>query len=235
MPTAHLLCLPHAGAGPSVFHPWRSAAPEGLEICPVSLPGRERRLFEDPYVSVHDAVCGIAAELTPVPGEPLMLFGHCLGALLAYELARCLHMSGTPVAHLLVSGTPGPRHVRKQRITGLPEAEFLERMTEIACYRHEALDDPEMRELMLPALRADVQMHEDYRPSGTEPLPVRLTALRGADDDTVSAAQIGQWKEATSGQFCQAECPGTHMYFLEQGPAVLHLAQACLAEAGARS
>lgn len=232
MPTARLLCLPHAGAGPSTFYAWRTVAPEGLQVCPVSLPGRECRLFEEPYASVHEAVDGIAAELAPVLVEstPVMLFGHCLGALLAYELARYLHAAGTPVEHLLVSGTPGPRHVRTQQISRLPEEEFMERVEEIAGYRHEALSDPEMRELLLPALRADVQMQEEYRPSGTAPLPVRLTALRGAADGTVSAAEIGQWREVTSAHFSVAELPGPHMYFLEQAPAVLELALSSIAD-----
>lgn len=232
MPKACLLCLPHAGAGPSTFYEWRNVAPEGLQVYPVSLPGRERRLFEEPYASVHEAVSGIAADLAPVLAEstPVVLFGHCLGALLAYELARYLHAAGIPVEHLLVSGTPGPRHIRTQWISGLPEDEFMERLEEIAGYRHDALSDPEMRELLLPALRADVQMQEEYRPSGTAPLPVRLTALRGAADGTVSAAEVGQWREVTSARFSVAELPGPHMYFLEQAPAVLELALSSLAD-----
>lgn len=226
MTTARMLCLPHAGAGPSTFHTWRAVAPEGLEVYPVSLPGRERRMFEKPFVNVHEAVDGIAAELTPVSSDstPLVLFGHCLGALLAYELARRLHAADVPVRHLLVSGTPGPRYVKTRRITGLPDEEFMDRVEEIAGYRDDALADPEMQELMLPTLRADVQMQEEYRPSMTDRLPVRLTALRGEADSTVSVAEISQWQEATSAQFAAVELPGPHMYFLDQAPALLELA-----------
>lgn len=226
MTTTRMLCLPHAGAGTSTFYTWRTVAPEGLEVYPVSLPGRERRMFEKPYVNVHEAVDGIAAELTPVfsDGTPLVLFGHCLGALLAYELARRLHAADIPVRHLLVSGTPGPRYVMTRRITGLPDEEFMDRVEEIAGYRDDALADPEMRELMLPTLRADVQMQEQYQPRRTDRLPVRLTALRGEGDSTVSVAEISQWHEATSAQFAAVELPGPHMYFLDQAPALLELA-----------
>src|ERR1700735_3948256 len=107
VPIARMLCLPHAGAGPSTFFAWRDVAPDGVEIVPVSLPGRERRVSEEPYVNLHEAVKGITDELRPIlsDGTPLVLFGHCLGALLAYELARSLCAAETPVAPLPVSGT----------------------------------------------------------------------------------------------------------------------------------
>ena len=233
---ARMLCLPHAGAGPSTFFAWRNMAPDGVEIVPVSLPGRERRVSEEPYTDLHDAVKGITDELRPIlsDGTPVVLFGHCLGALLGYELARSLHGGETPVAHLLVSGTPGPRHVRQERITGLPEDEFVEKLGALAGYQDEALNDPEMRELLLPTLRADVQMQEEYRPSGTDPLHVRLTALRGANDGTSSAAEIEQWRETTSADFSSVELPGSHMYFLEQAPALLRLACAEVAGTAGR-
>jgi surfactin synthase thioesterase subunit len=228
MTTARLLCLPHAGAGPSTFHSWLAAAPPGLEVLPVPMAGRDRRLFDKPHSDLHQAVRAIGGEVSPVlAGDtPVVLFGHCLGALLAYELARYLLRDGVPVGQLMVSGVAGPRYVRSRQITGLPDAEFLERVVEVAGYRNEAFDDPEMRELLLPALRADVQMHEDYSPRDCDPLEVPVMALRGEADETVSAEDIGQWREVTKAGFTVAELPGDHMYFLDQGPALLDLAMA---------
>jgi surfactin synthase thioesterase subunit len=228
MTTARLLCLPHAGAGPSAFHDWLTAVPPGIEVLAISRAGRERRLFEEPPTSLDESVRATYDEIRPslMPGTPVILFGHCLGALLAYELARSLLRDGVAVVQLMVSGVSGPAYVRSRRITGLPDAEFVERVVEVAGYRNEALDDPEMRELLLPAMRADVQMQEEYRAQARDPLDVPVLALRGAGDQTVSAADIRQWQEVTCAGFAVTELPGGHMYFLDQGPELLRLALA---------
>jgi surfactin synthase thioesterase subunit len=189
------------------------------------MPGHDQRLFDKPHTDLHEAAKAIDGEIgsTLTGGAPVVLFGHCLGALLAYELSRYLLRAGVPVVQLMVSGVPGPDYVRPRRITGLPDAEFLVRVVEVAGYRNEALDDPEMRELLLPTLRADVQMQEDYRRRDSEPLDVPVMALRGAADETVSTLDIGQWRGVSRAGFTVAELPGGHMYFLDQGPALLGL------------
>ncbi|HET9896743.1 MAG TPA: thioesterase domain-containing protein [Streptosporangiaceae bacterium] len=94
----------------------------------------------------------------------------------------------------------------------MPDAEFLRRVREFAGYDHPALANPEMRELLLPTLRADVQMHESYVPAGEATITVPITAVKGADDPLVSTADAGQWAKATSANFHLVELPGDHMY-----------------------
>jgi len=223
-----LLCLPHAGAGWIAFHSWLAVAPPELEVLPVPMAGRDRRIFEKPHSDLHQAVRAISGDVSSTLADeiPVVLFGHCLGGLLAYELARCLLRDGVPVVQLMISGVAGPGYVRPQRITGLPDEEFLERVIEVGGYRNAALDDREMRGLLLPALRADVQMQEDYRPQDCDPLDVPVMALRGEADETVSTEDIGQWREVTKAGFTVVELPGGHMYFLDQGPALLDFALA---------
>jgi surfactin synthase thioesterase subunit len=225
MTLMRLLCLPFAGAGQSAFVPWIAEAPVGLEIIPVPLAGRDRLLFERPHTDLYQAVQAINADIRPaLAGEiPVVLFGHCLGALMAYELTRLLVRHGVQVAQLVVSGVPGPEHIRPEPIAGLPDAEFLERLVEVAGYQNAALNDPEMRELLLPTLRADVQMQESYRQRSRELLEVPVLAVRGAADQAVCAADIRQWRGVSSANFMYTELPGGHMYFLEQGPALLNL------------
>ncbi|MFE2626197.1 thioesterase II family protein, partial [Streptomyces caelestis] len=111
-----LICLPFAGAGPSFFAPWQGLAPEGLRILPVSLPGREKRFPEPAHTSVAPAVDDAYAQVTAAlgggdgSGGPVVLFGHSMGAVLAYELAHRIERSGGPdrLAALVVSGAPGP-------------------------------------------------------------------------------------------------------------------------------
>ncbi|MFH9010751.1 thioesterase II family protein [Streptomyces sp. NPDC017943] len=228
-----LLCVPFAGAGPSFFHPWQALAAGRWRVTSVELPGRERRLLETPYRNVVEAargeIDGVVADLGE--GTPAVLFGHSLGAVLAYELAHLLTARGVPVERLVVSGSPDPWTQRERRAAGLRGDEFLARVEEFAGFRHEALDHPEMRELILPTLQADCEMHEAYVPGSDEPLSVPITALRGDHDGLVSAQEARRWQAATTAAFTYAELPGDHMYLVDLGPQVLDVIEAqCAAE-----
>lgn len=218
-----LLCVPFAGAGASFFHPWRALSGDRWNVVSVELPGRERRLMETPYRNVVEAakseVDSIAAALGE--GTRTVLFGHSLGAVLAYELAHLLSTRGVRVERLVVSGSPGPWTQRERRATGLPDEEFLARVEEFAGFRHEALDHPEMRELILPVLQADCEMHESYVPSTDEPVSVPICSLRGSSDGLVTAEEAQQWRDATTGEFSYVEFPGDHMYLVDLGREVL--------------
>jgi surfactin synthase thioesterase subunit len=128
--------------------------------------------------------------------------------------------------------SPGPWTGRNRRATGLDDREFLARVNEFAGYRHEAFDNPDLREVLLSVLRADVAMHENYRPTSDEPVDVPITALRGVDDQLVSRAQVEQWRAATSARFTAAELAGGHMYVTESPSALLELVSGTLHERG---
>ncbi|MGW4020937.1 thioesterase II family protein [Streptomyces sp. NPDC005009] len=220
-----LLCVPFAGAGPSFFHPWRALSAGRWRVTSVELPGRERRILETPYRNVVEAaensVDDIVADLGE--GARTVVFGHSLGAVLAYELVHLLSARGVCVERLFVSGSPGPWTQRERRATGLPDEEFLARVEEFAGFRHEALDHPEMRDLILPVLQADCEMHENYVPSTDEPVSVPICSMRGSSDGLVSAEQAQEWRKATTGDFGYAEFPGDHMFLVDRGQEVLDL------------
>lgn len=226
-----LVCLPFAGAGASFYRPWqRPAEPYGLDILPLQLPGRERRIDEEPYRDAHTAADGLLSELLDAleesPGpRRIALFGHSLGSVLAYELARRLvETPDVTVLRLFASGCPHPAEQRARQATGLDDDTFLERVSEFAGYTHEALQDPEMRELILPTLRADVEMHESYVPVDARPLPVPVTCLRGVEDTLVSRAEAAAWVRTTDSGFRSVELPGGHMYLTESAPDLLRIA-----------
>ncbi|MGV0098697.1 thioesterase II family protein [Streptomyces californicus] len=235
MPTrTTLVCLPFAGAGASFFRPWQRVAGDRLTILPMQLPGRERRIDQDPYTDVGTATDGLLADLRAAladdPRLPrrIALFGHSLGAVLAYELAHRLagDPDGPALVHLFVSGSPHPAEQRGRRATGLPDDAFLARVNEFAGYTHEALDDPEMRELILPTLRADVRMHESYTPSTDRALPAPLTAVRGSHDELVSGEEAAAWEKVAGAGFRSVELPGGHMYLTESASALLDVVAA---------
>ncbi|GAB2714748.1 thioesterase II family protein [Kitasatospora kifunensis] len=221
-----LLCLPHAGAGPSFFLPWKSLAPAGLDIAPAALPGREERFTEPPLDRVAQAV----EDLLPWVREQaagydrVALFGHGLGAVLAFEVAGRLAGEPTiPLRGLFLSGSAGPASRDRLDAAGLPDAEFMDRVEQALGYRHPALDNPVLRERLLPTLRADHAMHERYRPSARGRLRVPITAIRGADDQLIAADRLAEWRDCTTGDFQLACLPGGHMYLLDFPAALLGL------------
>ncbi|MGW3645394.1 thioesterase II family protein [Streptomyces sp. NPDC000878] len=226
--TTKLICLPYAGAGASFYRPWTALAGDALEIVPLQLPGRERLIDEEPYRDAHQAVDGLLTQLREQlgggDGHQVALFGHSLGAVLAYELAhRLVEEPGVELRHVFVSGSPEPARGRERRATGLSDEEFLARVGDFAGYHHPALDDPEMREMILPALRADVEMHESYEPSTDSPLDAPVTVVRGEDDDLVGYDDAESWSKVAGRDFEHVEVPGGHMYLTDAAPALVRL------------
>jgi surfactin synthase thioesterase subunit len=197
-------------------------------VIAVELPGRERRILETPNRNVVEAAKNSVDDIIADLGEGArtVLFGHSLGAVLAYELVHLLGARGVRVELLVVSGSPGPWTQRERRATGLPDEEFLARVEEFAGFRHEALDHPEMRELILPVLQADCEMHENYIPSSDERVSVPICSLRGDSDGLVTAQEARQWRDATTSGFSYVEFPGDHMYLVDQGREVLDVIEA---------
>lgn len=222
-----LVCLPFAGSGASFYRAWPPVPFGGPgRVLAVQFPGREELFGEEPFDDVRTAGAALVPDVLAesAPDAPLVLFGHSLGAVVAYEMARVVERSHPGrLGHLYVSGSPGPRGGRAERATGLDDEEFLACVHEFAGYRHEAFDVPELRELLLPVLRADVAMHENYQPADDEPLSAPITALRGADDLLVSARQSHEWADWTTGAFAYQELPGSHMYLAESPDPLLRV------------
>jgi len=232
MPPVPVLCFPFAGAGASALRRLQEHPTDVLRICPVQLPGREERFDEPPYTDVLRAVAELLPEaLDQVDGSPrVALFGHSLGAVLSYEMAHQLAaVEGLSVAQLFVSGSPGPWTRRERRATGLSDEEFLERVREFAGYAHPALDHPELREMLLPTLRADVAMHEDYLAPSPKPLDAPITSIRGTHDELVSAEQSDEWAQATTAGWQSVELPGNHMYLVDSPGDLVRLMETVLA------
>jgi len=219
-----LACLPFAGGGAGFYRAWKET-PQGCPaIVAIQLPGREERFIDEPFHDVQEAAAELATQVVERTrgAGPVSLFGHSLGAVLAYEVARRLEQDGgCDLRHLFVSGSPGPWSSRSERATGLGDDDFIAQVREFAGYRHDALADLDMREVLLPALRADVEMHENYKPVSHEPLGLPVTAVRGLDDRLVSRDEVAQWQTVTSGTFKLVEVPGPHMYLVDSPHSLL--------------
>jgi surfactin synthase thioesterase subunit len=219
-----ILCLPFAGGGAGFFRGWSRRAPTGYTVRGLQLPGREDRLLEPAVTDVRAAAEYLLPQVERAVDEctQVVLFGHSLGAVLGFELALLIgpRWPGA-LAHLYASGSAAPHRGRAERATGLDDDAFVARVRGFAGHHDAALDDPELRELLLPTLRADVAMHEAYRAEPGVRLDVPITVLRGENDELVSAAEAAGWAEVAGAPVTRVELPGGHMYLLDQAEAVL--------------
>jgi medium-chain acyl-[acyl-carrier-protein] hydrolase len=211
-----LFCLPHAGGGTAAYAALARRVAEGIDIRPVRLPGRETRLREPPYRRIEPLVAAAVGALEPLLDRPFALFGHSLGALLAFELAHRLREEGGPEpAHLFVSGRRAPQVPDPEPpISQLPDerlvAELRRRYDGIP---QAVVETPELLELFLPILRADCELLDTYAYAVREPLDVPISAFTGADDRRVGPGDLAGWARHTTGAFRARALPGGHFYF----------------------
>ncbi|HEX3253015.1 MAG TPA: thioesterase II family protein [Pyrinomonadaceae bacterium] len=219
-----LFCFPYAGGNSQTYRGWPFKLPETIEVQAVNLPGRGTRLREAPFTRLTPLVHELAEAILPELDKPFAFFGHSMGALIAFELTHQLRKLNLPSpAHLIVSGRSAPHLPDTDPQThDLPEKEFLEELRRLNGTPAEALDHPELMQLMLPILRADFAICETYSYEDRPVLDCPITALGGLDDANVSREELASWRERTSGAFTMRMFPGDHFY--------LHTSQSPLLE-----
>jgi medium-chain acyl-[acyl-carrier-protein] hydrolase len=209
-----LFCFSHAGGGTAAYRRWADVLPAGVEVCLVQMPGRESRFREPPYTSMASLVRAVAGALAPHLGRPFALYGHSLGSLVAFELARELRRRAAPgPVHLFVSGRGAPQ-VRSGRapIHQLPDAAFLEELRQLGGTPREVLDNDALMQVFLPVLRADYTIAETYACTPEPPLDCPLSAFGGLDDTAWPAASLEGWREQTRAAFRLRMFPGGHFF-----------------------
>ena len=221
-----LICFPYAGGGASVFVRSFAQVTPLIEVCPVQLPGRENRLSEPCLTSVADVARAAAQGLRPYFDMEFALFGHSLGALLAYELIQTLRQTGGPLArHLIVSAHRAPHIPSPHRSTWqLPDAEFKQRLKELNGTPREVLEHQELQALMLPLIRADFRLDETYsHPPAHRPLHCPITAFGGTRDKEVPESHLRAWSELTTNRFDLKMIEGDHFFIHSQSSSLITL------------
>lgn len=209
-----LFCFPYSGAGALAFRTWQNSFPAEVEICPVQLPGRENRFREIPFTRMNALVNALAEGITPYLDLPFALYGHSLGSLVAFEVARKLRSWGArQPAHLLVSGCHAPQIERQAPpIYQLADEEFLAEVERFGGTSKEVLQNKELMKLVLPTLRADLTIYDTYRYISLPTLDCPISAYGGLQDTRATEEDMASWQAQTSSAFTLKMFPGGHFF-----------------------
>jgi medium-chain acyl-[acyl-carrier-protein] hydrolase len=209
-----LFCFHYAGGSAQTFHTWPANLPSMVETGLIQLPGRGLRFAEPKITSLLPLSRMVAQALRKYLDKPFAFFGHSLGALLCFEVARSLRREHClePV-HIFVSATPAPhRRRRDERLSTLPRASLIEKLHKLDGAPPEALRNEELMDLLLPTIRADFELCETYEYHTEAPLGCPITIYGGIEDHEVEKEGLAAWSEMTSGPSNMRMFPGGHFY-----------------------
>ncbi|RMQ40639.1 Amino acid adenylation domain protein [Pseudomonas cichorii] len=230
--TLRLFCFPYAGGGPAVFKGWADRLPDHIELCLLQLPGRNARLREKSYTSMEELVSNLTPDLLPYLDRPFAFFGLCLGGVQAFEVAQRLASAhNLHPSHLIFAGSRAPHFYNEHQFASdvqqfnyesdsEPAAkdddeDLIAMLKEMNFANNQALfDDAEMRDLMLPIIKADYEINNTYLYETSPRLAVPITSIGGRIDPYATGVHITGWREHTTDAFKSVFCAGDH-YFVE--------------------
>jgi medium-chain acyl-[acyl-carrier-protein] hydrolase len=216
-PSAHLtlLCLPFAGGAAGAYRPWASLVPEALNICAVQLPGRQDRVAEPAFTEMEPLVDTVTEEIAQALDGPYAMFGHSLGGLISFEVARRLDRAGQPPVHLFVSGVTAPPVWSRSGRKPMPvtDDEFMAELRRLNGTPEAVLADPQLLRLELPLLRADFGVVDSYRyDPALGLLSCPISAFGGLEDPEAGEPALSAWQQVTTGAFQLRMLAGDHFF-----------------------
>lgn len=237
-----LVCFPHAGGAASYFFAAsRALASAGapVQVLAAQYPGRHDRRHEPAFESVEDLADAVTAALVTGgrlhPDRPPALFGHSMGAVIAFEVARRLERdAGLVASGLFVSGRRAPSTRRTERVHLLDDRGLVDELRRLSGTQGSLLDDDEVVAMILPAVRGDYRAVETYRADPGARVNAPVTALVGTDDPLTTIQEAAAWREHTTAGFHLRVLPGGHFYLDSQLPAVLDVVSGAAGAVSAR-
>jgi medium-chain acyl-[acyl-carrier-protein] hydrolase len=212
-----VFCFPYAGGAPA-WGAWIDQLPpevrREIEVCSIHLPGRDCNHSEPLFHELSPLLDVLDTVIASYPDLPYAFFGHSMGALISFELARQLRRRGIPgPIHLTVCGHRAP-HLEDPHVAihKMPDAEFRAKLREFGGTPEAVLQDDELMELLTSVLRADFAVCESYSYTAEEPLDCSITAFGGNDDAKVSRDELSAWRAQTTSSFSLRMFPGGHFF-----------------------
>lgn len=222
--TARLVCFAHAGGAAGYWQPLADALPGRVEVLAVQYPGRQDRHREPAVEDLHALAARVADVLRDSVGgaeAPWAFLGHSMGASVAYETAALLGGAGPRV--LFVSGRRAPSRPRRTAESFRDDRALLDKVRGLGGTAARLLDDADVQELILPALRADYRAVAAYTGTPGAPLSCPVVALTGDSDSEASLADVSAWRQHTTGPFDLRVFPGGHFFLADHWAAVAQL------------
>ena len=209
-----LFCFPYAGGGAHAFFNWQRHFPSEVDLCLVHLPGRGKRIAEPPFTQFRPLLENITNVILQHAQGPFALYGHSMGALISFELARELRRRSCPMPQaLFISGRRAPTIPSREGPTfDLPHDQFVARLKKFNHASRQLLDDPELLALFLPLLRADFEVVDSYIYAPEPPLPCPIYVYTGLQDKFVSEDGLREWRQQTSSDCEYRIFPGDHFF-----------------------
>jgi pyochelin biosynthesis protein PchC len=217
-----LVCFPHAGGAASFFHTWGGRLAAQVELLATQYPGREDRISEPCIEDMDQLADAAAAALAPALDRPVALFGHSMGAAVAYEVARRLERRYrvSPV-RLFVSGHPAPHYQHPSSLHLLDDEQLAAELRRLDGTSELVLEHEELRALVFPIVRSDYRLIETYRTAPGPRLECPVVALLSEDDPEVTLDEARAWRSVTHGNFEVRVFPGNHFYLVPHEPRVI--------------
>lgn len=219
-----LFCFPHAGGTAALFRDWNRALAPMIEVCPVEFPGHASRFNERAFDSIEPLVDCLFKDIKKCADAPIALFGHSMGAIVAFELAlRFQSHWERELGILIVSGcgTPAAGTTRRA-IHDLPDAEFIEELKLLNGTPSEVLGDQELLSSLFPVIRSDFRLMHSYRYTPMSSLACPIIVLGGTEDTEVLPEQLSGWSELTTGRCLVELFPGDHFFLRNCESELLH-------------
>jgi surfactin synthase thioesterase subunit len=219
-----LILLHHAGGSAGSFLPLLPHLPESWRILAPELPARATSSGQSACPSVESAVDSFAEALSGQLSGPYAVFGHCLGALIAFELVHNLAEQGRRPLWVGVSGSPAPQLVVPEPANGRPEDwsrdQLIDHMRRLGGTPEELWRNTVLADRMIAALRNDLIVNHGYRYARHAPLASSLSIMRGDSDPLVDAEEMRGWSEHAGNATESLTWPGDHFYLFDRAPEV---------------
>jgi medium-chain acyl-[acyl-carrier-protein] hydrolase len=219
----NLFCFSFAGGTATTYRSWVAEMGDNINLLPVQLPGRERRLNEAPFYKLDALIDALEYFFTPLMSEmPFAFFGHSMGTKLAFELTNTIKSKGLAPEHLFVSGAPAPDSLdRAPVLYNLDNDDFIRELKRLNGTPDEVLANKELMNLMIPFIKADYTINDNYKYIDRGPLKCKITAFGGTEDPDVNEFDLRAWGRHTINEFKYTMYSGDHFFLLPHKNAII--------------